>query len=212
MERIVKSRRRRGMSLVEVMVASTIALIATVTSVGSIVYYQQTTVSNDKVTRLANLMESQMEMVHTQTWYNLINSETGLFPAGGFTNEGDLIVDWPAPGDTPVRYEARDLALELVADNILDQQFTGLNGTVRVFYTPLTLTHNAVNKAGQTVYFDVRYYKVDVVITLDPTSRVRAGAGEDEWILVTYLSELGGRSNAEFSQRILETLRKRQRA
>lgn len=199
------------MSLVEVMIASTLGIIAILTATGSILYYQKTTVKNDRVAKLANLLEGQMEFIHNQTWYSLVNSVDGLFPPGGFDASGAPSAVWPAPGAPGQRYEATQLKITLVSDGTVNQQYTGLSGTVQFYYTPYVETHSALNKTGTVVYFDVKYYKVDVVARLDPSSRIRPGTGEDVWEMVTYLSELGGRSNAEFSQRILEILRQRQR-
>lgn len=203
--------KRRGMTLVEVMVASSIALMVIMTAFGSVVYYQKTVFKNDRVSKLSNLLESQMEVINNQTWYSLVNPTTGYFPPGGMTGSTRNST-WPARTGPFVRYECKDLALDLVKDAKLNSQYTGLGGKVQVFYTPFIFSHSATNKEGLTVYYDVRYYKVELVVTLDNNSRIRNGTGPDVWNCVTYLSELGGRSDAEFSQRILETLRARQRS
>ena len=207
---LTNSLRRRGVTLVEVMIASTIALLVVVTAMLAVMFYQKTVLKNDRVTKLANLMESQMELVNNQTWYSLVNGTNGYFPPGGMSGT-TRITTWPARTGPFKRYECKELALDLVKDAKLNANYTGLGGTVQVFYTPIVYSHTAQNKAGITVYYDIRYYKVEVVVTLASNSRIRPGTAPDVWSSVTYLSEMAGRNDAEFSQRVLETLRARQR-
>lgn len=202
--------RRRAMTLVEVIVASTIALLVITTAIGSVVFYQKTVVKNDRAAKLANLMESQMELITNQTWYSLVNTTDGLFPPGGWSGTTRLET-WPSRTGPFQRYEARTMALDLVKDAKLNTNYTGLGGKVEVFYTPFIISHRATNKEGLTVYFDVRYYKVELIVSLDQNSRVRPGTGPDVWSCITYVSELSGGNDSEFSVRVLDTLRSRQR-
>ena len=216
MNRIRSRRQSRlaGMTLVELMVAVVLALGITLTSVGSIIYYQKTVSKNDRVARLTNLLEGQMEKVRNRTWFELVNSTNGLMPPGGPPEEpGDPDSStWPPPDGPFVRYECEALGVELVKDDLSlsAQDYTGLAGRVQVFYIPITYPHQATDRNGTVVGYDVNYYKIEVVVTLDPGSRIRPGDGDDVWGLVTYVSELSGRDDAEFSQRVLEVLRQKQ--
>lgn len=199
-------RTRRAMTLMELLIASTLALGISLTSIGSILYYQRTVTRNDRVAALANLLEGQMEKIKNRTWFELVNPTSGLMPPGGPGNS-----TWPEPTGPFVRYQCAPLSVELVKDGAYStEDFTGLSGQVDVFYTPVTITHEATTRDGTTVSFNVNYYKIEVVARLDPSSRIRPGTGEDVWGAVTYLSELGGRNDTEFSQRVLEVLRSKQ--
>ncbi|CAN5303742.1 hypothetical protein BH09SUM1_BH09SUM1_11090 [soil metagenome] len=192
------------MSLIEVMIAATLAVGVIATSIGGIVFYQKTTLRNDRGGALANLMENQMERIRNRTWYQL-SSDTGLFPPGG---PGSGI--WPGPTDSFTRYKCDALSLDIVKDGIYNaQSYSGLGGNVEVYYTPVTLSHSATTSAGAAVFYDINYYKVEVIITLDDSSRIRAGSATDQWALVTYISELGGKNDADFSAKVLATLRDR---
>jgi hypothetical protein len=193
------------------MVASALALGVIITAVGSVVYYQRVSLRNDRVARLANLMESQMERILSTPWGRLENATNGFFPPGGFDAAGKGVGVWPSPEDTPVRHEAPDLRVTLVKDSIINGEYTGLSGTVQVFYTPYTIRHSAFTQGGTTTNFTVRYYKVELVVTLDEKSRVRSEGlgGADTWALVTYISELQGRNDIDFANRVLGDLRNR---
>lgn len=197
---------KRGVTLLEVMVAVALSIGISLTSIGSVLFYQKTITKNDRVARLTNLIEGQMEKVRNRTWFELVNPTNGLMPPGGPGNS-----TWPPKEGPFVRYACDALSVELVKDeNMSATDYTGLSGRVDVFYTPITWAHEATDRTGTTVRYNVNYYKIEVVVTLDDTSRIRPGVGEDVWGAVTYISELGGRDDAEFSQRVLEVLRTKQ--
>ncbi len=194
------SSRRRGVSLMEVMIASMIGVMVTTTTFASVVYYQYTSARNDRVAEVAQLLDGQLETIRNQTWASL-SAPTGLMPPGGPGNG-----TWPPVGGSAVRREATALARTFIADpTSVDQDYCGLAGTLRVFYTPFRRRH-VVGSVG----YDVEYYKVELVLTLDESNRIRPGTGPDVWTVMTYLSELGGRSEGEFQQRVLDSLRARQ--
>lgn len=198
------------MTLVEVMIASGLAVGIIATSIGSILFYQKTTLKNDRGAALANLMENQMERIKNRSWYQLMNATNGIFPPGGPGN-----ATWPPRTGPFVRRKCTSLSVDLLKDGIYNADaYSGLGGKVEVFYTPVTLSHSATNTAGATVYYDINYYKVEVIITLDQASRVRPGpvSSPDQWALVTYMSELTGRNDADFSNQVLGTLRSKVRS
>ena len=200
-----RKRWRSGMSLVEVMIASLLCATILLTTIGSAVFYRRTTHKNDRVAMLANLMESRMEHIKSFTWFALADPAAGIFPLDGV--KGGAAVAWPSHGGPFSRYRCNDLSYTLVKDGTIDgANFSGLGGRVEVFYTPITIRHDARSREGSLVHFDVNYYKVELVVTLDESSRVRPGEGEDRWLAVTYLSELTGSSAAAFSQAVNETL------
>ncbi|MBI1289630.1 hypothetical protein GC173_00105 [bacterium] len=196
----------RGVTLIEVMIAVALAVGITLTSIGSVIYYQKTVSKNDRVARLANLIEGQMEKVRNRTWFELVNPTNGLMPPGG---SGSSV--WPSHDGPFIRYKSDSLSVELIKDGTISStNYTGLSGKVDIYYTPITWTHEATDRLGTTVRYDVNYYKIEVIVTLDESSRIRPGTGEDVWGAVTYLSELSGRDDPEFSQRVLEVLRQKQ--
>jgi type II secretory pathway pseudopilin PulG len=198
--------RRQAATLIEVMIAVVLALGVTLTSIGSILYYQRTVTKNDRVAKLANLIEGQMEKVRNRTWFELVNPTNGLMPPGGSGNS-----TWPSKDGPFNRYKADSLSVELIKDGSLSAtDYTGLSGKAEVFYTPITWAHEATDRLGTIVRYNVNYYKVEVVVTLDDASRIRPGTDDDVWGAVTYLSELSGRDDPEFSQRVLEVLRQKQ--
>lgn len=197
---------RRAVTLLEVMVASTIGAAVVISSVGSIIYYQRVTNKNERVVRLTNLMEGTMERIYNKTWYQLSDASTGIFPPGGPGNG-----TWPAVGGTLTRRECTAMKVTALADaSGVKNVYTGINGKLQVFYTPYVVTHQAEARDGATLGYDVHYYKVEVIVTLDDSSRIRPGTDPDVWTMVSYVSELGGRSDAEFAQSVLQSLRDRQ--
>ncbi len=206
MRRFQGSTKRRGVSLIEVMVASMIGVMVTTTTFASVVYYQYTSARNDRVAEVAQLLDGQLETIRNQTWASL-SAPTGLMPPGGPGNG-----TWPAAGSTSlVRREATALSRTFIADpTSVDQDFCGIAGTLQVFYTPFRRRHVVSNAAGASAGYDIEYYKVELVLTLDESNRIRPGTGPDQWTVMTYLSELGGRSEGEFQQRVLDSLRARQ--
>lgn len=208
--RLQGKRKRRALTLLEVMIASVLGLGITVTSISSIVYYQKTTFKNDRLARLNNMMEGQMERLLGYTWYDL-SQGTGIFPPGGGSS-----ATWPARTGPFTRYEATKLKVPLLDDTTLNGAYTGLNGTIQVFYTPFWWSHIVETGTGAQVAYDVQYYKVELVVTLAEGSRIRPKdpanpTAPDVWTMVTYLSELRGQSDATFSNLVLDTLRSRQR-
>lgn len=206
--RPLKANRRLGLTLFEVMIASAIALGITVTAIGSSTYFAVTTAKNDRAERLRNLMEGQLEKILSQTWYNLSDPTTGILRPNGPTSVNPV---WPAITGPFTRYKSNALSINLVNGTTLTQDYTGLNGTVEVFYTPFTYRHRATNKAGTAVGYTVNYYKIELIISLSPGNRIRGGdpTQTDVWSAVTYVSEITNRSDAEFSQTILQQLRER---
>lgn len=198
--------RRRGVTLIEVMVASMIGVLVTTTTFASVIYYQMTSARNDRVAEVAQLLDGQLETLRNQTWASLSDGNSGLFPPGG-----PGVGTWPASNATSLtRREATTLRRTFIADpTSVDPDYCGLAGTLRVFYTPFRRRHVATSVGGTSVAYDVEYYKVEVTMTLDQTNRIRPGTGPDEWSVITYLSELGGRSEGEFQQRVLDSLRAR---
>jgi hypothetical protein len=203
-----RANRRLAVTLFEVMIASTIALGITITAISSSTYFAVTTSKNDRAERLRNLMEGQLEKILSQTWYNLSDPTTGLFRPNGPSSANPT---WPPITGPFTRYKSNALSINLVNGTTLTQDYTGLNGKVEVFYTPFTYQHRATNKAGTAVGYTVNYYKVELVISLDPGNRIRRGdpSQPDVWTAVTYISEITSRSDAEFSQKILQQLRER---
>jgi hypothetical protein len=192
------------------MIASSLAILTALTSVGSVVYYKKSVSRNDQAVRVAQLIEAQMEKVRNRTWHELVNAETGIFPPGGVDGDANPISVWPAYTGPFTRYKCDALSVTLIKDSVTSvEDYSGLTGQVDVFFTPITLRTTATDSAGTLVSFDVNVYKVDTVIVLDESSRVRAGTGTDTWGATTYISEFNGRDDAEFSQRVLETLRQR---
>lgn len=210
---------RRALTLVEVLIASMISGMVVVGSISSVVYYQRVAAKNDRTARIANLLEGQMEAVLSKSWFELSDGERGAFPPGGppkTSSAADIEVagTWPAVGATPVRRVGvgKLAPLNLVADSN-DNPYTGVGGTITFYYTPFTLTHTAASNSSVVLGYDVNYYKVEVVYMADEAARVREGSADkrDVWSLVTYASELGGRTDAEFEQQVLNNLRSRRR-
>lgn len=211
-------KRRRGVTLVEVMVASLLGVMVSATAISSAVYYQITTAKNDRLASVANMIRSEMELIQNQTWMGLSSPDTtppervGIFPPGGPSSTGTARGTWPARTGPFTRYQA--YSRTFTSTGPLNPQFQGLTGTLRVFYTPFVVTHTGTGRDGATLLFDVNYYKVEVVVELDRASRIRpwnASQPQDTWAAMTVISELGGRSDAEFTQRTIELLRSRQR-
>lgn len=203
----LNQRFRRGVTLIEVIIASTIGVLVTTTTFASVVYYQYTSARNDRVGEVAQLLDGQLETLRNQTWASLSSGTTGLLPPGGPGNG-----NFPSPTATTLtRYEAIALKRTFIADpSSVDPDYCGLAGVLQVFYTPFQRTHTATASSGATVGYNVEYYKVELVMTLDETNRIRPGTGPDRWVIMTYISELGGRSEGEFQQRVLDSLRARQ--
>jgi type II secretory pathway pseudopilin PulG len=195
-----RARRRLAVTLVEVMIASALSLTVTLTALGSVVYYQRTSAKNDRLTAVANLLESQLENVRNRTWSSLDASPSGIMPPGGGTN-----FNWPAPGATPVRYECVPLRRTLVADALFSSG--DLTGTVRTFYTPFSQIHVANNRDGSRVGYEIRYYKIEVEVVLDEICRISPGTGPETFQAVTYISEMQGRNTPEYNQRTIGLLR-----
>lgn len=197
------ARKQRGMTLMEIMFASALMVTAIMTAIGAVTFYSKATHKADRVARLANLLEGQMERVLSHTWSQMASS-TGIFPPGGPSSVGPARTAWPTVAGPFARYEAPSLRQTLVSGSTVGSSFTGLAGTLQVYYTPFTFRHEAITDAGVATR-DVYYYKVEVVVLLDERSRIRPGSGPDEWAVVTYVSELSGRTATEFSQKIVGT-------
>jgi type II secretory pathway pseudopilin PulG len=204
--------KRRSFSLVEVLVATAISAIVTISSIGTIIYHQRVAAMNQRLAALTNLMESQLETIRNQTWFTLVNDTNGWFnPDPNGTRSGA----WPEPDDLTSDDDSEDRTLYSSVDVISDgttttPDYTGIVGNVEIWYTPLVLRHLASTDNGQQVAYNVRYWKVEVIVSLTDSNRIRLQNNPDVWTVVTYISELMGRGDAEFSSRTLGRLRARQ--
>ena len=204
--------KRSSFSLVEVLVATAISAIVTISSIGTIIYHQRVAAMNQRLAALTNLMESQLETIRNQTWFTLVNDTNGWFnPDPNGTRSGA----WPEPDDLTSDEDSEDRTLYSSVDVISDgttttPDYTGIVGNVEIWYTPLVLRHMATTDSGQQVAYNVRYWKVEVIVSLTGSNRIRLQNDPDVWTAITYISELMGRGDAEFSSRTLGRLRARQ--
>lgn len=212
---------QKAVTFIEVMVAMAISAIVSISAIASVIYYQRVSNMNHRLATVANLIESQMEEIKNQTWFS-INQDDWFDPDPNDERAGA----WPAPGDFSDRALAKQIELvsdappaDLIEDyrDSFYKNFTGLTARLEVFYTPFTITHEAEGVGGATLEYDVRYYKVEVAVTLDGAQRIRFREDmdpvepgmQDVWTAVTYISELSARGDAEFSTRNLDRLRER---
>lgn len=206
-------RKRMAYSLIEVLVASAIAFIVTLSSIATMIYHQRVSAMNHRMASLTNLMESQLEVIRNQTWYTLVNDTDGWFNPDPNGVRGGA---WPPSNDLEDDTDGGDRTLysstTVISDGVsTTPDYTGIVGLVDIWYTPITLTHQATTDSGQLVEYDIRYWKVEVIVTLEGSHRIRLREEQDVWSSVTYISELMGRGDSEFSTRTLNKLRNRQR-
>ncbi|MGF1572600.1 MAG: hypothetical protein ACFCU1_05965 [Sumerlaeia bacterium] len=204
-------KRRQAFSFVEVLVASTISFIVTTSSIATVIYHQRVGAMNHRMSALTNLIESELETIRNQTWFTLVNPTDGWFTPDPNNVRGG---NWPSPDDlSQANTGDRSLYVSktVISDSTTNEDYTGIVGQVDIFYTPIVLTHDASTDSGQLVQFDIRYWKVEVIVTLTGSHRIRLNEEQDIWTAVTYISELMGRGDAEFSTRTLNKLRSRQR-
>ncbi|MEQ8820109.1 MAG: type II secretion system protein [Sumerlaeia bacterium] len=206
--------RLAGFSLIEVLIAVSIVAIVVISAIFSVIFYQRASTRNDRLAQVSRFMEARMEDIRNRSWFDLIEV---MDPDPNNERSGDF----PAPGADPERYEATALRFEfLPGQDLLDGDtdragYSGMLGRSRVFYTPLQTTHTATNPEGRTLAYDVRYYKVEVVVELDEGNRARLSIdgpnGLDTYALITYISELNGRGQAQYLQRTIGALEARGR-
>lgn len=217
----------KAVTLVEVLIASAISAIVTISAITSVIYYQRVAAMNHRLAMVSNLIESEMENIKNQTWYTLGNPDDGFFDPDPF-NTRNPPGGWPVPGEVPERalfkrfQTVADIPPAGLADEYvggIHETFTGIAGEVAIFYSPIVVTHTARGENNVGLEYDVRYWKVEVVVTLEGSQRIRRQVDmdpvrpgeQDIWTAVTYISELSGRGDAEFTIRNLQKLRERQR-
>lgn len=203
-------RSRRAFSIIEVLIASAISFVITISSIAGVIYHQRVAAMNQRMASLTNLMESQLENIRNQTWYTLVNPTDGWFNPDPSNLRGG---QWPAPDDLDAE-DSGDRTLytstTVISDGVTGGSYTGIVGQVDIWYTPIVIRHVASTDSGQSVTYDIRYWKVEVIVTLTGPYRIRLREDNDVWSAVTYISELMGRGDAEFSTRTLNKLRSRQ--